>query len=169
MLLFSSNILAISISTVVPSCCLWDTQTGGGQDLTIRFRVSPKPRFSFSTTWGKKNWSSAAQGITQMYYFKLHETTLFTRVQRVSELPCNHLQWPFQGSLWPFQILVDVCGCYLVVDLDLCECVVVSQRINQSLHSCPGDEVGFQVQTPQSLVLPQHVAERLGGGTRGET
>lgn len=55
---------------------------------------------------------------------------------------------------------------YLVVYLDLCKCVVVSQRINQSLHPCPSDEVGFQVQTLQCLVRPQHVTERLGGGTR---
>ncbi len=54
-----------------------------------------------------------------------------------------------------------VCACmcmsqsiwYLVVYLDLCECVIVSQRINQSLHPCPGDEVGLQVQTSQRLVL----------------
>lgn len=52
---------------------------------------------------------------------------------------------------------------YLVVYLDLCECVIVSQCIDQSLHPCPGDKVGLQVQTSQCLVHPQHVTERLGG------
>lgn len=55
---------------------------------------------------------------------------------------------------------------YLVVYLDLCECVVVSQRVDHSLNPRPGDEVGLQVQTSQRLVGPQHVTERLGGGTR---
>lgn len=50
---------------------------------------------------------------------------------------------------------------YLVVYLDLRENVVVSQCINQSLNSCTSDEVGFQVQTLQRLVRPQHVTEGL--------
>lgn len=53
------------------------------------------------------------------------------------------------------------CERYLVVYLDLRESVVVSQRINQSLNSCTSDEVGFQVQTLQRVVGPQHVTEGL--------
>lgn len=56
--------------------------------------------------------------------------------------------------------------CYLVVYLDLSDCIIVSQCINQSLHPETSDEVGFQVQTLQCLVHPQHVTERLGGGAR---
>ena len=54
-----------------------------------------------------------------------------------------------------------VTSVYLVVYLDLCECVIVSQRIDQSLDPCPGDEVGLHVQTLKCLVQPQHFTERL--------
>lgn len=127
------------------------------------------------------------------YYFSLRETTLFKKAQGLPQswVPCNHLQWPWvmtaikktnkKGEMQkkkkkPFSdlvvcVYVHICVChkaiwYLVVYLDLCECIIVSQRVHQSLHPCPGDEVGLQVQTSQRLVRPQHVAERLWGGTR---
>lgn len=131
------------------------------------------------------------------YYFRLRETTLFKRVQRLShKFPVITYSDPekkkkkyififiifnfkglFFGTMKPPIISDPGVWCvhcmfvsqsirYLVVYLDLCKCVVVSQRINQSLHPCPSDEVGFQVQTLQCLVRPQHVTERLGGGTR---
>lgn len=58
--------------------------------------------------------------------------------------------------------------CYLVVYLDLCERVVISQCINQSLNSYPGDEIGLHVQTLQYLVYLEHVTECLGGEERGK-
>ena len=62
-------------------------------------------------------------------------------------------------------VCLDACEhvCYLVVYLDLYECVVIFQGIHQGLHASSSDEVGLEVQTPQGLVLPQHLTHGLEG------
>lgn len=50
---------------------------------------------------------------------------------------------------------------YLIIDLDLGECVVVSQSLHERLDPRTGDEIRLQVQTPQRLILSQHVCKRL--------
>lgn len=50
---------------------------------------------------------------------------------------------------------------YLIIDLDLGERVVVSQSLHKRLDSRTGDEIRLQVQTPQRLILSQHVCKRL--------
>lgn len=69
-----------------------------------------------------------------MYYFNLHETTLFIRVQRLSELPCNHLLWPFKREA--FDHFRSWWMCADVTWLSILISVSVSLSRNASTRAC---------------------------------
>lgn len=77
------------------------------------------------------------------------------KLKFLSQAPCT------RGTLGYEKKTHKTLNCYLVVYLDLCECFIVSQRIDQSLHPHPCDKIGLQVQSLQRLVHPQHLTERL--------
>lgn len=182
---FSSSILAISISTAVPSCCLcwWHGE------------MSPKQKKRFALKWERSGnisvlWSNYKENPSRhlrtfalgfMFSFDHFYLDVFhdfiawdiscrmTEPQRLPWLCHSPLGKPSRN---PYRRETkrdssSTLSCYLVVNFDLCQGFVLLQCINQCQNTGPSDEIGFYIQTLQCFVHFQHICKCLRGQKEG--